>query len=132
MDSLFRVFFSWFGTVFVYMFGHLDIALQSLLIFIVLDYITGMMKSYKNKTLNSNRGFKGILKKVGVLCVVAVACVVDRICGETGLIRTSVIYYLCANEGLSIAENLSTMGVLVPNFLKERLEQLRDKEGEKE
>ena len=61
-----------------------------------------------------------------MLCMVAIATIVDRIAGETGLIRTLIIYYLVANEGLSILENLGEMNILVPKILKDKLEQLRD------
>ena len=86
-----------------------------------------MMKSYKSSILNSHKGIKGILKKIGLLLLVAVSYKVDQIAGDSGLIRTTIIYYLAANEGLSILENLAQLGIVVPDFLKERLEQLRDK-----
>ncbi len=124
MKILIKGLFSGLGTTFIYLFGGWDIALQSLLLFIVIDYATGMMKSYKSKVLNSNKGIQGIFKKLGMLCMVAVACVVDRLAGDTGLIRTTLIYYLVANEGLSIIENLGAMDIIIPDFLKEKLEQL--------
>lgn len=118
------------ATVFIYIFGGWDVALQSLVVVIVIDYLTGIGKSYVSKKLNSNKGFKGIVKKLGILSMVAVAQIIDNIVGETGLIRTLVIYYLVANEGLSILENLGEMDIIVPNFLKDKLEQLRDKESD--
>lgn len=114
------------STIFIYLFGGLDIALQCLLISIVIDYLTGLMKSYKSSKLNSKIGIKGIIKKVGILCLVALAVLIDKIAGETGLIRTLIIYYLFANEGLSIVENLGEIGILVPKFLTDRLEQLKE------
>ena len=111
------------------MFGSLDIALQTLLIFILFDYLTGILKSYKSKTLNSNKGIKGIKKKVGILLLVSISCFIDRLIGDSGLIRTSVIYYLVANEGLSIIENLGEMDILIPEFLKDKLEQLKNKDA---
>ena len=118
-----------FATFFVYLLGGLDIALQSLLVVIVLDYITGIAKSYVSKTLNSNKGFRGIVKKLAILCMVALAVIIDHIAGETGLIRTVVIYYLVANEGLSILENLAEMDIIVPSVLKEKLEQIKGGEN---
>lgn len=125
--QMIKMIFSALSTIFIYLFGALDIALQSLLVFICLDYITGFLKGYKTNTLNSKIGKQGIIKKVGLLCLVAIAVVIDRITGDSGLIRTSVIYYLVANEGLSIIENLGEIGIIVPETLKERLEQLKDK-----
>lgn len=114
-------------TTLVYLLGDWDIALQSLIIVIILDYLTGISKSYVSKKLNSTRGIKGIVKKLSMLCMVAVAVIIDKIVGNTGIVRTLIIYYLVANEGLSIIENLGEMDIIVPNFLKEKLEQLKDK-----
>lgn len=113
------------STAGVYLFGGLDISLQVLLIAIVLDYFTGLIKGYKSKKLNSKTGLKGIFKKIGLLCLVALAVAIDKVSGDTGLIRTVVIYYLFANEGLSIVENLGEMDIIVPKVLKEKLEQLK-------
>lgn len=118
------------ATFFIYLLGGFDIALQSLLIVIVLDYITGLLKASKKKKLSSKIGLKGIKKKIGLLCLVALSTVVDHIAGDSGLIRTMVIYYLVANEGLSIIENLAELDVIIPEFLKEKLEQLKNKEGD--
>lgn len=127
--NIINIVFGSIYTVFIYLFGGLDIALQCLLIAIIIDYITGMLKSYKSSKLNSKTGIKGIIKKVGILCLVALSVLIDKLAGETGLIRTLVIYYLFANEGLSVVENLGEIGILVPKFLIDRLEQL--KEGNK-
>ena len=129
MESVIKLISGSVATIFVYLLGGLDIALQSLLVVIVLDYITGVSKGYVTKKLNSNKGFKGIVKKLGMLCMVALSVIVDRIMGDSGLIRTMVIYCLVANEGLSMLENLAEMDILVPEILKERLEQLRNKRG---
>lgn len=113
------------STVFVYMFGGIDVAMQCLLIAIVIDYISGLIKAYVTKTLDSKIGFKGILKKVGILCIVCLAVLLDRITGESGAIRTLVIYYFVANEGLSILENLSIAGLPIPQSIKKALQALK-------
>ena len=113
------------ATTLVYFLGGYDIALQSLIIFVVLDYITGLGKAAYNKKLNSTIGLKGIIKKVGYFIVVAVAVVLDRIAGNTGAIRTLVIYFFVANEGLSILENWGGMGLPLPKKIFEVLEQLK-------
>ena len=130
MENILRWVFSSLTIMCVYLFGGLDNALISLLVFFLLDYITGMIKAYKKKKLNSKIGVYGILKKLGMLCMVAVGSVIDHLTGDTGFIRTSIIYYLVANEGLSIVENLGEIDILVPEFLKDKLEQLSKKEGE--
>lgn len=126
MESVIKLISGSIATFFVYLLGGLDIALQSLLVVIVLDYLTGIAKGYVTKKLNSSRGFKGIVKKIAMLGLVALSVVIDHIAGDSGLIRTMVIYYLVANEGLSIVENLAEMDIIIPEVLKEKLEQLKN------
>ena len=113
------------GTTFVYLIGGLDIAITCLLIAIALDYLSGLIKAYECKVLSSKIGFRGILKKVGVLLVVMLAVLIDRVTGNTGAIRTLVVYYFVANEGLSIIENLAEAGVPIPKSLKKALKSLK-------
>lgn len=113
------------ATVFIFLFGGIDIALQCLLIAIVLDYISGVIKAYITKTLSSSIGLKGILKKVGVLVIVMLAVLVDRVTLNNGGIRTLVIYYFVANEGLSILENLAVAGLPIPKKLKDSLKVIK-------
>ena len=114
-------------TVSIYLFGGLDIALQSLLVVIIIDYLTGVASAIYNKELNSKTGLKGILKKFGYLCVVALSVIIDRITGTSGVIRNLVIYFFVANDGLSIVENLAQMGVKLPEKLINALEQIKEK-----
>ena len=112
-------------TTFVYLVGGLDVAMVCLLIAIVLDYISGVIKAYVTKQLSSQTGFRGIVKKVAVLIIVMLAVLIDRATGETGAIRTLVIYYFVANEGLSIIENLGQAGVPIPQSIKKSLKALK-------
>lgn len=113
------------GTFFIYLLGGLDVAMQSLLIAIAIDYLSGLIKAYNNKVLSSKIGFRGILKKIGLLFIVMLAVVIDRITGESGAIRTLIIYYFVANEGLSIIENLGEAGLPIPKVLKDALKNLK-------
>ena len=118
------------GTFFsgiAYFLGGWDFALQTLLLVMTLDYITGVCKAIKQKKLNSKTGFTGILKKFGYLIIVALAVVIDHVAGDTGAVRTLVIYFFVANDGLSILENWGAMGLPLPEKLFELLEQLKDK-----
>ena len=114
-------------TTFVYLVGGFDIALQSLLIVIVIDYLTGIASAVYNKKLNSKTGLKGIIKKFCYLLVVALSVVIDNLTGQSGLIRTLVIYFFVANDGLSIIENMAEMGVKLPQKLIDSLEQIKRK-----
>lgn len=131
MDKLISSVLAAISTCFIYVFGGVDVALTCLLIAIVIDYLSGIIKAYVKKELSSNIGLKGILKKVGVLCVVALSVLVDRIAGETGAIRTLVIYYFVANEGLSILENIGAAGVPIPTKLKKALKALKKESTKK-
>lgn len=114
------------GTFLTFIFGDWDVALQCLVIAIALDYISGIIKAFIKKELSSKIGVKGILKKVGVLVVVALAVLIDKITGESGAVRTLVIYYFVANEGLSIIENLGEAGLPIPDVIKKALKSLKN------
>ena len=112
-------------TTLVYLLGGLDVALYCLLVSIVLDYVSGLIKAFVTKNLSSKIGVKGIIKKVSILLIVMLAVLVDRVTGETGAIRTLVIYYFVANEGLSILENLGQAGVPIPQSIKKALKVMK-------
>lgn len=114
-------------TTFVYLIGGFDIAIQSLLIVMVVDYLTGIASAIYNKELSSKIGFKGIIKKFCYLLVVALSVVIDNLLGQSGLIRSLVIYFFVANDGLSIIENMAEMGVKLPQKLIDALEQIKKK-----
>ena len=124
-ENIFEVVIAFLGTGFVYLLGGIDVAMACLLIAIALDYISGLIKAYVTKTLSSKIGIRGILKKVGVLLVVMLAVLIDRVAGETGAIRTLVIYYFVANEGLSVVENLAQADVPIPQSIKKALKALK-------
>ena len=106
--------------------GGFDVALQVLLLFMAIDFVTGVMRSFVNKETSSSVGMKGIAKKVMILCVIAVAVGVDRMIGGGEWIRLLVIWFYAAMEGISILENAAGLGVPVPEKLKDALAQLKD------
>lgn len=114
-------------TIFIYLLGGFDVALQSLLIVIVIDYLTGISSAIYNKELSSKVGLKGILKKFSYLLIVALSVVIDNIVGHSGLIRTLVIYFFVSNDGISIIENMAKMNVKLPEKLIEILKQINNK-----
>lgn len=117
------------GTAINYLWGGWDVAFKTLLLFMLLDYITGLICATKDNKISSAIGFNGILKKVMILIVVVVAVNVDSIVGTSGLARSLVIFFYVSMEGISILENAARMDVGIPDRLKEMLLQL--KEGEK-
>jgi toxin secretion/phage lysis holin len=113
------------ATTFLWLIGGIDVAFLCLIVAIVLDYISGLIKAYNTKTLSSSIGFRGIVKKIGVLILVMLAVIVDRITVNNGGIRTLVVYYFVANEGLSILENLAQAGLPIPKKLKDALKVIK-------
>ena len=107
-------------------FGGIDALFTALLICIVVDYVTGIMAAVYEKKLNSEVGFKGILKKIAILCIVVLAHELEVVVGIGGVRDLAVGFYI-ANEGISILENSAKMNVPVARSLAGVLEQLKDK-----
>lgn len=114
-----------FGLLTAQLFGEYTSALNTLLTLMVLDYASGMLAAYINPdlALNSQKGFKGIARKVFILLIVALAHHVDLALGTSEIIVIAVWFYI-GNEGLSIVENAAKAGVPIPDTLKNSLEQL--------
>lgn len=125
MKNIINVIISITCTIINYAFGGWDVPIQLLAMIVLLDYITGVLKAVYCRQLNSEIGFKGIIKKIGYFVLVAVAVITDKITGNTGTIRTLVIYFFVANESLSILENWGTIGLPIPKKLRNILEQLK-------
>lgn len=106
------------------LFGCCDKLFIILIIFIVIDYITGILKAIYNKELNSRIGAKGIIKKVGYIFIVIISSLLDNLLGSQEKIRSLIIYMFIANEGISILENWAKMGIKIPKFLKDKFNSL--------
>lgn len=100
--------------------GGCDILFKTLLVFIMIDYITGILRAIYTKKLSSKIGAKGIIKKVGYIFIVILAALLDKLLNSTGNIRNIVIYMFIANEGISILENWTSMGIKIPKILKDK------------
>lgn len=120
---------SWMSIA-LYLIGGFDTLIKALLIMMVLDYITGVAKGFKNKNANSNRAYKGLRKKMIVLVIIVAATQMDMILQGMG-IRTLVLMFYVATEFLSILENAAILGIPIPEKLKLALEQCRDKDIKK-
>lgn len=116
------------STIILFLFDEIDLPLKVMFVFIVMDYITGMIKAYKLKKLSSKIGLSGLIKKFVMLLVVSFTVMLDRLTGANGLIRNLAVMYYIANEGLSILENASVIGVPIPEKLKDALLQLKESE----
>ena len=115
----------WIG----YFVGGMDGMLIALIVFMVLDYITGLMCAVMDRKLSSSVGFRGICKKVLILMLVGVANILDvHVIGTGSALRGAVVCFYLANEGLSLLENAAHIGLPVPQRLKDVLAQLHNRE----
>ena len=111
----------WIG----YFVGGVDGLMTALLIFMVLDYITGLMCAIADKKLSSAVGFRGICKKVLILMLVGVAHIVDlHVVGTGDALRSAVVCFYLSNESVSMLENAAHLGLPIPEKLKPVLVQL--------
>lgn len=113
------------------LFGAWSDALAALVVAMLIDYVSGVIAAYINPalSLNSQRGFRGILKKIMILLLVSLGHVLDTAMHQQ-IICIAVTYFFIGNEGLSIVENAAKAGVPIPTKLRDQLEQLmEEKEG---
>ena len=119
----------WLG----YFLGGMDGMLIALIVFMTLDYVTGVMCAVVDKKLSSEVGFKGIAKKVLILMLVGVANVIDLyVIRDGAAIRGAVIAFYLSNEGVSLLENAGHLGLPIPDKLKAVLVQLHGREDKTE
>ena len=112
--------------------GGWDGFLYALVLFVAVDYLTGVLVAVMRRKLSSEAGSRGIARKVVIFCLVAVAQVIDvQIIRNGSVVRTAVIFFYLSNEGISIVENAAALGLPVPRKLKDVLEQLKDDSGKK-
>ena len=115
----------WLG----YFLGGCDGLLIALVVFAVVDYITGLMCAISDRKLSSEVGFRGICRKVLIFVLVGVANILDvQVIGTGSVLRTAVIFFYLSNEGVSLLENAAYLGLPIPEKLKDVLEQLHDRE----
>jgi len=113
-------------------FGGLDGLIYALLVFVIADYITGVMCAIADKKLSSEVGFKGICKKVLIFVMVGIGHIMDTyLIGNGEVLRTAIIFFYCSNEGISMLENAGHLGLPIPAKLKDILEQLHDRTEDK-
>lgn len=105
--------------------------LYAVLIFMGIDIITGWAKALKNGILWSTKSIYGAGRKVLCLFVIIIANIIDNILNLNGALVVIIMFYYIATEGLSILENLAEMNVPFPEQIKDKLEVLKNKSGDK-
>ena len=124
IQLIFAAIGGWLG----YFLGGCDGLLYALIVFVVVDYITGVMCAIADKTQSSEVGFRGICKKVLIFILVGVGHILDASIIRTGsVLRTAVIFFYLSNEGLSLIENAAYLGLPIPDKIRDVLEQLHDR-----
>jgi toxin secretion/phage lysis holin len=126
MRSL-RVLFTLLGGFLGFMLGGVDAFLYTLIAFVSIDYISGVLVAICEKKVSSNVGFKGIAKKIMLFALIAVANLIDCNLTNTSVLRTATIFFYMSNELISILENADNLGLPVPEKLRNILEQFKNK-----
>ena len=130
--SMVQLVFTGIGGWLGYFLGGCDGLILALLLFVSVDYITGVMCAIADRKLSSEVGFKGICRKVLIFLLVGIANILDvNVIGTGSVLRTAVIFFYISNEGVSLLENAAHLGLPVPDKMKAVLEQLH-KKGEDE
>ena len=117
-------------SLFTYMLGGLDSLLTALIAMICIDFVTGIIKAVALRDISSEKMFMGGAKKIGIMFIVTTANLIDGVLELDGILRAVTISYFIANEGISLLENWSRMGLPVPQKLRNVLRQFKG-EGEK-
>ena len=116
-----------------YLWGPFDALILTLVAVVCIDYIKGIVKAVILKELSSGIGFRGLMKKMFIFALVALATVIDgMIPAAKDAIRTAVIAFYVANEGISILENAGAIGLPMPKALKNALERLQETDSAEE
>lgn len=117
------------GTALSEWLGEFNGLIKALVVFMIIDYVTGVFCAIIEKKLSSAVGAKGILQKCLIILLIGIANEIDTIIlgGEDNLLRTAVIIFYLANEGISILENATRLGLPIPDKMREILIQLKNK-----
>ena len=127
MQMIFAAVGGWLG----YFLRGCDGLLIALVVFTVVDYITGLMCAISDRKLSSEVGFRGICRKVLIFFLVGVANILDmEVIGTGSVLRTAIIFFYLSNEGVSLLENAAHLGLPIPQKLKNVLAQLHDRAEE--
>ena len=129
IQFVFTMIGGWLG----YFLGGCDGLLIALVMFVVMDYISGVMCAIADKNLSSEVGFKGICRKVLIFILVGIANILDvQVIGTGSVLRTAIIFFYISNEGVSLLENAAHLGLPVTEKLNVVLKQLHDKSDKEE
>lgn len=115
------------GAICGYLFGGLDITLQVFGMVLIVDTVSGMIKGFSTGTYESKIFRRGLWQKSGYMLAIVLAVQLDKILGNTGALRTALLFCFIANEGTSVIENLGEMGVPIPDPIINAIAVLKNK-----
>ncbi|MGF7184422.1 toxin secretion/phage lysis holin [Desulfitispora alkaliphila] len=125
-----QIIFATLGGVIGWFLGGFDGLIYTLVVFVVIDYITGLMVAITTEKVSSRIGFKGIAKKVVIFSLVGIGQMLDFYIIQNGsAIRTAVVFFYLSNEGLSILENTSRIGLPIPEKLKKVFMEMKEEKN---
>ena len=127
-SSLLQVTLAALGGFLAWFLGGIDVYIYILIIFVVCDYITGIMKAISERKLSSKIGAKGIFRKALIFIIIGLSNLIDEyVLRNNGMFRTILVFFYISNEGISILENANVLGLPIPEKLKSFLLTLKDK-----
>ncbi|MBY0219451.1 holin family protein [Paenibacillus illinoisensis] len=130
LDTIWKTFIALLSSSATYFFGGWSGVLGVLLVFVIMDYLTGIAAAGASGKLESNVGMFGIARKVFIFAMVSVAHLVDGVLGDGHLFRDAVAFFYIANELLSIIENGGKLGAPIPPAIRQAIEVLKGKGGD--
>ena len=106
--------------------GGTDSLLYAIVAFTVIDYLTGVLAAINAHRLSSSVGFRGIARKILIFALIGLAHLLDvHVLGTPGVLRTATIFFYLSNEGISILENSSLLGLPIPGGLQQALDAIK-------
>ncbi|WP_280516976.1 phage holin family protein [Lederbergia sp. NSJ-179] len=114
-----------------FLIGTWHISLTVLAVFMAIDIITGIFKGIVTKKMDSKVGYRGFIRKAGIMLVIIIANLLDLLTGAEFLFRSMAVLFYIGLESLSIIENLGHIGVPLPQQIKKYLKQLSEEGKDK-
>ena len=115
------------GSWFAFLLGEWHISLTVLALFMAIDIVTGVMRAMVTRSVNSKMGYKGFIRKAGIMLVIIIANLLDLLTNGEFLFRNLTVLFYVSLESVSIIENLGHIGVPLPEQISKYLKQLSDK-----
>lgn len=130
-DTLYTSFIGGSMAWIAYFLGGIDHLIKAFVIFMVIDYILGIMVAFVVKNVDSKKAFKGLFKKLAMILMVIAAVQLDLATESGNFMRNAMILFLIGMEGISMVENLGKLGIPVPKFLANAFTQLQNENDDK-